>query len=327
MTRASLTTQQLQQVTQTTRAIEERASQDGAASLKARIVDNCFKQRILDRDLATCTSSPSHMSLKIFLTLSLINKWDVITTNISSALLQAPIANEELVLVQPPPELEQNPDVLWKVTRDVYGGITMNPMLWQQKLASKLEELGLTKNKVEPCIFASEQLIVMHHLDALLIAGDKPQQERFISQLSAHVSLNNTTKLDAKTPLTFLNTTLEYSKQDHSISLHLPASFYMKLFKMYGMNKAKATSTIDDQLGQLGGQTLASARHKLYRTAVGQLLWATSVRPDISFAVQELSRSLQASTHQDEKQLQQVLGYLKGTLHSRSAHNLQGREC
>ena len=88
---------------------------------------------------------------------------------------------------------------------------------------------------------------------------------------------------------------------------------------MYGMTKAKATSTIDDQLGQLGGlrthKTLASARHKLYRSAVGQLLWATSVRPDISFAVQELSRSLQAPTQQDEKQLQQVLGYLKGTLH------------
>ena len=59
---------------------------------------------------------------------------------------------------------------------------------------------------------------------------------------------------------------------------------------------------------------MTSARHKLYRSAVGQLLWATSVRPD-SFAVRELSRSLQASTRQDEKQLQQVLGYLHGTLH------------
>ena len=48
---------------------------------------------------------------------------------------------------------------------------------------------------------------------------------------------------------------------------------------------------------------LASARHKLYRTTVGQLLWATPVRPDICFAVKELSRSLQAPTQQDEKQL------------------------
>ena len=175
--RASLTTQQLQQVIQTTWAIEERASQDGEASLKARMVDKDFKLQISDLDLTTGASTPSHMSLKILLTLSLINKWDVITTNISSALLQAPIATEELVLVQPPPELEQNPDVLWKLTRDVFG-ITMNPMLWQQKLASKLEELGLKKNKVEPRIFASEQLIDMHHLDALLIVGETSLSRR-----------------------------------------------------------------------------------------------------------------------------------------------------
>ena len=145
----------------------------------------------------------------------------------------------------------------------------------------------------------------MIHLDALLIVGDKHQQESFI----------------AKTPLTFLNKTLEYHQQEHSISLYLPASYYMKLLTMYGMEKAKATSTIEDQLGQSGGtrkhcnKTLASAKHKLYRTAVGQLLWAIPVRPDISVAVAELSRSLQAPTQQDEKQLKQVLIYLKGTLH------------
>ena len=95
----------------------------------------------------------------------------------------------------------------------------------------------------------------------------------------------------------------------------------MKLLKLYDMEKAKATSTLGDQLGQSKGtkassnKPLASARHKLYSTAVGQLLWATSVRPDISFAVTELSRSLQAPTQQEEKQLKQVLRYLKGTLH------------
>ena len=89
---------------------------------------------------------------------------------------------------------------------------------------------------------------------------------------------------------------------------------------MYDMETATATSTLGDQLGPSKGprafsKPQASARHKLYRTAVGQLLWATSVRPDISFVVTELSRSLQAPTKQDEKQLKQVLRYLKGTLH------------
>ena len=247
--------------------------------------------------MATCASTTSHMSLKILLTLSLINRWDVITANLSSALLQAPIASEELVLVEPPPELEQDPGVLWKLTRALYG-IKTSPELWQQFLASKLEELGLKKNKVVPCTFTSEQLMVVHHLDTLLIVGDKHQQESFISQLSAHVSLNNITKLDVKIPLSFLNKTLEHSKQDHSISLYLPSSSYMKLFKMYDMETAKATSTLGDQLGQSKGpkasssKPLASARHKLYRTTVGQLLWATPVRPDICFAVKDSKQKL-----------------------------------
>ena len=249
VSRASLSAQQLQHVIQTTWAIQEQSSQEGESSLKARTLDKSFKQQILDLDMATCASTLSHMSLKILLTLSLINRWDVITADISSALLQAPIATEELVLVQAPPELEQHPDVLWKLTKALYG-IKTNPKLWQQFLASKLEELGLKKNIVDPCIFSNEQRLVMHHLDALLIVGDKHQQERFISQLSAHVSLNNTTKLDAKTPLSFLNKTLEHSKQDHNISLYLPPSSCMKPFKVYGMETARATSTLGDQLGQ-----------------------------------------------------------------------------
>ena len=112
--------------------------------MHARLVDTSFPKQISELDLGSCASAHPHLSLKIILTLSLINKWDILTADLSSALLQAPIANEELVLFQPPPELEQDPDVLWKLTREVCG---IKPSLrrWQQFLASKLEELGLRR--------------------------------------------------------------------------------------------------------------------------------------------------------------------------------------
>ena len=78
-----------------------------------------------------------------------MNRWDVVTADISSAFLQAPIPNEELVLVKPPPELEQNPDVLWRLKKALYG-LKTSPKLWQQHLAAKLQELGLRKNKADP---------------------------------------------------------------------------------------------------------------------------------------------------------------------------------
>ena len=223
------------------------------------------------------------------------------------------------MLVKPPPELEQNPDVLWKLRKALYG-LKTSPKLWQQHLSSKLEELGLRKNKADPCIFMGEKLLVMTYVDDLLIVGEKQEQESFLAKLSAQFPLKHQTKLDAQTPLTFLGKLVEYNAQEHSISLHLPTAYYLKLFKLYGMEQAKPSSTTGDKLGLSDdpadpiNQPLDPARHKLYRTAVGKLLWATPVRPDISFAVKELSRSLQSPTQQNEKQLKHVLRYLKGSL-------------
>ena len=318
--KSSFTPQQLKQVIQTRWVVQPRPSQEGEASLKARFVAKGPKQQILDPSLETYASTPSHLSLRILLILSLVNKWDVVTADISSAFLHAPIASEELVLVKPPPELEQNPDVLWRLKKAIYG-LKTSPKLWQQHLASKLEELGLRKNKADPCIFMGEKLLVMTYVDDLLIVGEQQEQESFVAKLSAHSPLKHRTKLDAQTPLTFLGKTLEHKASEHSINLHLPPSYYMKLFKMYGMENAKTTSTTGDKLGQSDdprdplNHPLDQARHKLYRTAVGKLLWATPVRPDISFAVKELSRNLQAPTQQDEKQLKHLLQFLKGTLH------------
>ena len=233
--------------------------------------------------------------------------------------LQAPIPEGELVLVKPPPELEQNPDVLWKLRKALYG-LKTSPKLWQQHLSSKLEELGLRKNRADPCIFMGEKLLVMTYVDDLLIVGEKQEQESFLAKLSAQFPLKHQTKLDAKTPLIFLGKIVEHNAQEHSINLHLPAAYYLKLSKMYGMEHAKPSTTTGDKLGLSEdpgdpiNQPLDPTRHKLYRTAVGKLLWATPVRPDISFAVKELSRSLQSPTQQNEKQLKHVLRYLRGSL-------------
>ena len=88
VSRASLTAQQLQHVIQTTWAIQERSSTRRRSKLESKnLLTTSFKQRILDLDLATCALTPSHMSLKLLLTLSLINRWHVTTAEISSALL------------------------------------------------------------------------------------------------------------------------------------------------------------------------------------------------------------------------------------------------
>ena len=99
--KSSFTPQQLKHVIQTGWVVQTRPAQEGEASLKARFVAKGFKKQILDPSLETYASTPSHLSLRILLILSLVNRWDVVTADISSAFLQSPIPSEELVLVNP----------------------------------------------------------------------------------------------------------------------------------------------------------------------------------------------------------------------------------
>ena len=138
---------------------------------------------------------------------------------------------------------------LWLAHFSLLYGLKTSPKLWQQHLSKKLEELGLRKNKADPCIFMGEKLLVMTYVDDLLIVGEKQEQEAFLAKLSAQFPLEHQTKLDAKTPLTFLGKLVEYNQQEHSISLHLPTAYYQKLFKLYGLESAKPASTTGDKLG------------------------------------------------------------------------------
>ena len=61
---------------------------------------------------------------------------------------------------------------------------------------------------------------------------------------------------------------------------------------------------------------LDACRQELYRHSVGELAWATTAcRPDLCFEVMQLTQGIDNPTTKEEKQLHKVLRYLAGTLH------------
>ena len=216
------------------------------------------------------------LSLRVVLTLSLMRKWQLSTTRVRTALPQEQTTNQ-------------------------------------------LRELGLKKSLVHDQIFVGDQLCVMHHENHMLIGGAKPQQECFINKLSACMLLQDTKQLDEHTPLIFLGRSLEYNRAEKSISLTPPSAFYLELLGRYGLEDATATSSPRDELEQEAPRwtniILDAPRTELYKQTVGDLLWSSFSRPDIGCAVQHLSTSFRKPTEQDEKQLVNVLRYLKGTQH------------
>ena len=58
---------------------------------------------------------------------------------------------------------------------------------------------------------------------------------------------------------------------------------------------------------------LDASRIKLYKQTVADLIWSSNLRPDTSFVVQQLAQSSMQPTEQDEAKLRSLLQYLKGT--------------
>ena len=162
--------------------------------------------------------------------------------------------------------------------------------------------------------------MIMIHKHSILIGGADLQQECLFCELSALISLEPITKLDQETPVSFCNKTLEYNESSHSISLSLPASFYMELLQRHNLEDVEpigslAEEKLNHQDASKQNSALDAGRQELYRKTVGELVLAAACRPDLCFEVHLLTQSLTKPTTEQEKQLHRVLSYIKGTLH------------
>ena len=110
-----------------------------------------------------------------------------------------------------------------------------------------------------------------------MIRGAQLQQEDLITHLSALDLLQETTQLDSNTPVIFRNMIMEYSKLEHSISLHMPLAFYMQLLERHNLEHETATNFPQEELAQEASrqnmQVLDAKQCQLYQKTVGQLVW------------------------------------------------------
>ena len=92
----------------------------------------------------------------------------------------------------------------------------------------------------------------------------------------------------------------------------------MKLLQRHDLEEIEPTTSLQEQeLNQqeASEHNIALERQELCKQTVGDLVWATTCRPDLSFEVHLLTQSLPTPTRGQERQLHRALSYLKGTLH------------
>ena len=120
--------------------------------------------------------------------------------------------------------------------------------------------------------------MILVHKQSILIGGTDHQQELLFCELSALIPLEEPTKLDQDTQVSFCNRTLEYQESSHSISLSLPTSFYMELLQRHDLEECRNIGSLEEEelCHNASEQTSAldACRKELYQQTVGELVLA-----------------------------------------------------
>ena len=109
-----------------------------ATKVRCRLcVRGCF-QETMDQD-DVFASTPTLVTLRVLLLMTLSRCWTATTCDISTAFLHAPMTDR--ILMKPPSEYYPTGNCLWLPKRAMYG-LKQAPALWQTHFAKVMTELG-----------------------------------------------------------------------------------------------------------------------------------------------------------------------------------------
>lgn len=306
---------------------KRKYDQYGGIKYKARLVIRGFKDRNV-YDLLETYAPVSRLTLVRCL-LSVINKYKLFARqlDVKTAFLNGELEDEIYMEI---PEGCDNYDLkkeyVCELKRALYG-LRVSSKRWYIRLTTVLTNMGMKVVENEPCLFYMIQdgiiVILSFYVDDILMASNNEEKiNEMIKTLQNEFEIN-----DLGEPSEFLG--IRIRRNESKTILKLDQSTYIeKILKRFDFNESypQRTPMITRQVAnrQRRGRETETDPTILdetltrdnwpYREAVGSLLYlANATRPDISYAVNVLSRHQIQPTNEDWKMVERVFRYLKGT--------------
>nr|GEZ32294.1 uncharacterized mitochondrial protein AtMg00810-like [Tanacetum cinerariifolium] len=171
-----------------------------------------------------------------------------------------------------------HPDKVYKVVKALYG-LHQAPRAWYETLATYLLENGFHKGQIDQTLFIKKQkrdiLLVQIYVDDIIFGFQVKQKEDGI----------------------FIN-------QDKYVA---------EILKKFGLTEGKSASTpIDTEKHLLKDPDGEDVNVHIYRSMIGSLMYLTSSRPDIMFAVCACARFQVTPKVSHLHAVKKIFRYLKG---------------
>lgn len=279
---------------------------------KARFVaKGCAQKHGIDFN-ETYAPVVRYSSIRFLMALAVKNGLKIDQMDVTTAYLHGDL--EEEIYIEQPEGFADETNRVCLLKKSLYG-LKQAGRQWNLKLDDTLKKFGLRKSKMDPCIYFNNDssLIVAIYVDDLLIFWkDRSVLDHMKKALNTSFKMKDMG--EAKVCLN-----ININQTDGKIELD-QSSYIKKVLQRFNMENCNPISTPSDSNQKLsinmndGDDEKEKINSIPYQEAVGSLLYlAQCMRPDISFAVNDVSRFNSNYRLAHWKAVKRIMRYLKGT--------------
>jgi Reverse transcriptase (RNA-dependent DNA polymerase)/gag-polypeptide of LTR copia-type/Integrase core domain/GAG-pre-integrase domain len=289
---------------------------------KARLVAKGFTQRYgIDFD-ETFAPVALYTSIRALLSLAAYHDWELHQMDVKSAYLNGDL---DIPIYMRQPEgfvVPGKEDHVCQLKKSLYG-LKQAGRTWHRKIDVSLKNRGFHALHADYCVYVRHQdshtIIIALYVDDLLLASDHlPSLEKFKRDLTKDFDME-----DLGEASFLLGISIERDRQARTVSISQPA-YINTLLQRHGMADCNAVSTpMDEGARFLKSEGQAAPEEvRAYQVIIGGLTFAAiCTRPDISFAVNSLSRFASNPDPSHVLAAKRVLRYLRGTVNYKTIYN------
>ena len=278
---------------------------------KTRLVARGYTQVYGEDYLETFAPVAKLHTIRIVLSLAVNLEWDLWQMDVKNAFLQGELEDE--VYMRPPPGMEGmvKPGNVLRLRKAIYG-LKQSPRAWYHKLSTTLNGRGFVKSEADHTLFTltSQQgiIVILIYVDDIIITGsDKEGINSTKAFLKATFDIKDLGELKY-----FLGIEMCRSKEGLFLSQR---KYTLDLLKEAGDLGGRAAKTPLEEgykvmrEGEYENKAYGDVKH--YRRMVGKLIYLTITRPDVCFAVNQVSQHMQAPKMHHWNMVERILRYLR----------------
>lgn len=298
-----------------------KTNENGAiVKYKARlVVKGCSQKPGIDY---TEVYSPvvRYASLRYLFALAVKHDLDICQMDAVSAFLQGDI--EEEIYMKQPQMYGNNGEEVCRLNKSLYG-LKQASRQWNKKIDMTLREMGLSRSKLDPCIYykivdSSNMFFLAIYVDDLVLFTNNQETKQYFKE-----ELHKKFKIKDLGDINYcLGIHVERDRTKGILYLD-QRKYIQEVLNKFGMSDCKSVQTPMDLNTKLIGTTENAEilDNVPYQEIIGCLLYISQVtRPDISYVINMLSKYNKKPEMQHWVALKRVMRYLKGTLDYRLSY-------